>query len=70
VYRTILRTLTIVGLVAGISTTASASPAIRLLNHGTTAQASSIEPVYYYWNHHRYHRRSWNNVHHHWHYYN
>lgn len=69
VYRTVLRTLTIVGLVMSISTIASASPAISLLDHATTPRAGNIEPVDYNWNHHRYHHRSWNNTHHHWHYY-
>jgi hypothetical protein len=70
VYRTVLRTLTIVGLVTGVSTIAPASPAISLLHHATTPLAGNIEPVDYYWNHHRYHHRSWNRTHNHWHYYN
>jgi hypothetical protein len=65
----ILRTVTIAGLIIGVSTIASASPARPLLSHDAGLQTSQVERVDYYYNHHRYKHRSWDKRHRRWRYY-
>jgi hypothetical protein len=65
----ILRTLTISCMIVGVSTIASASPAIGSLDSDAALQSSSVERVDYYWNHHRYKHRSWDKGHRRWRYY-
>ena len=65
----IVRTVTITGLIIGVSTIASASPARPPLSHDSTLQTSQVQQVYYYHNHHRYKHRSWDKRHHRWRYY-
>jgi hypothetical protein len=69
VHRTMIQTLTIVGLVLSTSSIATASPAIRLLDGGSVPQAKDLERVDFNWNHHHYHHRSWDKKHGHWHYF-
>ncbi len=68
-HKMILQTLTITGLIVGVSSIASASPATRPLGRDVTAQTASVEQVDYYWNHRRYHHRSWDKRHRRWNYY-
>jgi hypothetical protein len=65
----ILRTVTIAGLIIGVSTIASASPARPLLSRDSALQTSQVERVDYYYNHHRYKHRSWDRRHRRWRYY-
>jgi hypothetical protein len=69
VHKIILRTLTILGLIAGTSAIASASPATPLLGRSDTAQTAQVERVDYYYNHHHYKNRSWDKGHRRWRYY-
>lgn len=69
VHKIILRTLTILGLIAGTSAIASASPATPLLGHFDSAQTAQVEHVDYYYNHHHYQHRSWDKGHRRWRYY-
>ena len=68
-YTVILRTVTIAGLVLGVATIASASPARPPLSPDAGLQTSQVERVDYYRNHHRYKHRSWDKRHHRWRYY-
>jgi hypothetical protein len=65
----IIWTLTVSGLVVGMSAIATASPAVPLLGRDVAAQTSQVERVDYNYNHHRYKHRSWDKAHKHWHYY-
>ena len=65
----ILGTLTMLGLIVGAATIASASPATDLLGRNATLQTRPIERAYYYWNHHRYRHRAWDRRRRRWRYY-
>ncbi|WP_428533927.1 hypothetical protein [Rhodopila sp.] len=64
-----LATLTILGLLIGAASIASAAPATALLGRTTLSQATSIQPAYYYWNRHRYRHRAWDRRRRRWRYY-
>ncbi len=63
----ILRTVTIAGLIIGVSSIAS--PARPLLSRDSALQTSQVERVDYTYNHHRYKHRSWDKRHRRWRYY-
>jgi hypothetical protein len=67
--RLILGTLTISGLIVGISAIATASPAVSLLGRDVAVQTTQVEQAAYYYNHHRYKHRSWDKGHRRWRYY-
>jgi hypothetical protein len=68
-HKIILGALAMAGLIVGMSTVASASPATHLLDPTTTVHATIVEHVAYYWNHHRYRHRSWDRRRRRWRYY-
>jgi hypothetical protein len=68
-HKILLGTLTLSGLIIGVSTIASAAPATPLLGHEITVQTAQVQQVDYYWNHHHYKHRSWDKHHNRWHYY-
>jgi hypothetical protein len=68
-HKIVLLTVTIAGLIIGLSTIASASPARPALNRDAALQTTQVESVSYYYNHHRYKHRSWDKRHRRWRYY-
>jgi hypothetical protein len=58
VQRIAIQALMIVGLVVSASAIATASPAIRLLDRGTTLRVSKIERVEFSWKHQN-NNRAW-----------
>ncbi len=65
----VLSTVTIGGLIIGVSTIASASPTLPALNQDVALRTTQVEPVSYYYNHQRYKHRSWDRRHRRWRYY-
>jgi hypothetical protein len=68
-FKIILGTLTVSGVIIGASSIASASPSSPVLNPKATVTTANIEHVDYYYNHHHYKHRSWDKHHNRWHYY-
>jgi hypothetical protein len=68
-FKIILGTLMVSGVIIGASSIASASPASPVLSPKSTVATADIQHVYYYYNHRRYNHRSWDKNHRRWRYY-